>query len=173
MRIGEKEPDWQAAAYHNGQEVDLSNTDFSGRWHVLYFYPLDFTFICPTEIVGFENLIDEFAAEDVAVIGVSTDSFYSHQRWFTDEKVFPRGVTHPVIADTSHTLSRAFGALKEDQGVAFRATVIVDDNAIVRSISINDLNAGRSPEETLRVVQALKSGGLCAANWRKGEAFAA
>ena len=173
MMIGHEAPDWQAIAYHNGDEVELSKGGFSGRWHVLYFYPLDFTFICPTEIVGFERLVGEFAAEDIAVIGVSTDSFYSHRNWFSDEDLFPGGVSHPVIADTSHAVSRAFGVLKEDQGIAFRATIIVDDAGIVRSVSINDLNAGRSPAETLRTVQALKSGGLCAADWQKGEAFAA
>lgn len=173
MLPGQDEPDWQATAYHDGREVELSKSDFSDRWHVLYFYPLDFTFICPTEIVGFERLIDEFAAERIAVIGVSTDSYFSHSAWFNDEKTFPRGVTHPVIADTSHAVSRAFGVLKEDQGVAYRATIIVDDKSIIRSVSVNDLDAGRSPAETLRTAQALMSGGLCGADWQKGEAFAA
>lgn len=173
MLIGQKGPDWRASAYHGGKEVELGASDFAGRWHVLYFYPLDFTFICPTEINGFEQLSGDFAAEHIAVIGVSTDSYFSHRAWFEDDKVFPRGVGHPVLADTSHAVSRAFGVLKEDQGVAYRATVIIDDQGIVRSISINDLDAGRSPSETLRTVQALMSGGLCGADWQKGEAFAA
>ena len=171
--IGQKEPQWRAAAHRDGEEVELSAADFEGRWHVLYFYPLDFTFICPTEINGFEQLSDEFGAEGIDVIGVSTDSYFSHLAWFKDTDTFPNGVTHPVLADTSHAVSRAFGVLKEDLGVAYRATVIVDDRGIIRSVSVNDLDAGRSPAETMRTVQALMSGGLCGADWRKGQPFAA
>ena len=135
---------------------------------MLYWYPLDFTFVCPTEIKGFQSLTSDFGDESVAVIGVSTDSFYSHKNWFADRKTFPQDITHPVIADTNHAVSRAFGVLKEDQGVAFRATVIVDDKGIVRSVAVNDLSVGRSPKEVLRTVQALQSGGLCGADWQKG-----
>lgn len=173
MLIGAEEPDWKASAYYGGEEVQLTREDFAGCWHVIYFYPLDFTFICPTEIVGFEQLKPDFKKENIAIIGASTDSFFSHQAWFKDSSIFPQGVSHPVIADTSHAVSRAFGVLKEDDGVAYRATIIVDDKGIVRSASINDLAAGRSPAETLRTAQALQSGGLCPANWVKGEAFAA
>ena len=173
MFVGQKEPDWRASAYHNGEEIELAAADFTGRWHVLYFYPLDFTFVCPTEINGFERLADEFAAEGIAVIGASTDSYFSHLAWFGDGTTFPKGVTHPVLADTAHAVSRAFGVLNGDKGIAYRATVIVDDTGIVRSVSVNDLDAGRSPAETLRTAQALMSGGLCGADWQKGEAFAA
>jgi alkyl hydroperoxide reductase subunit AhpC len=150
--IGQPEPPWKALA-------------------VLYWYPLDFTFVCPTEIRGFQSLLGDFGDEKVDIIGVSTDSFYSHKNWFGDRKTFPQEITHPVIADTNHAVSRAFGVLKEDQGVAFRATVIVDDKGIVRAVSLNDLSVGRSPKEILRTVQALKSGGLCGADWQKGQQF--
>ena len=173
MLVGKPSPEWQCSAYHDGDEVQLSSDDYRGKWHVIYFYPLDFTFICPTEIVGFQKLADAFAKEGVSVIGASTDSYFSHQAWFRDDKTFPGGVTHPVLADTAHEVSRIFGVLKQDQGIAYRATVIVDDNGIVRSLAVNDLDAGRSPAETLRTVQALQSGGLCGADWQKGEAFAA
>jgi peroxiredoxin (alkyl hydroperoxide reductase subunit C) len=171
--IGKPAPSWSATAYVDGEEVALSNQDYEGRWHVLYFYPLDFTFICPTEIRGFQSLLKEFEGEGVDVIGVSTDSYFSHQNWFADRKTFPEEITHPVIADTAHRVSRAFGVLKEDQGIAYRATVVVDDRGVVRSVAVNDLEAGRSPEEVLRTVQALQSGGLCGADWRKGDAFVA
>jgi len=170
--LGRPEPAWKAVAYVNGEQRTISNEDYRGRWHVLYWYPLDFTFVCPTEIKGFQSLTDEFADEDVAIIGVSTDSFYSHKRWFADRSTFPSEIKHPVIADTNHAVSRAFGVLKEDEGVAYRATVIVDDKGIVRSVAVNDLSVGRSPREVLRTVQALRSGGLCGADWHKGEAFA-
>src|SRR5262245_65458023 len=107
--IGRPEPDWSGVAHVKGEQRTISKADYRGRWHVLYWYPLDFTFVCPTEIKGFQSLADEFADEDVDVIGVSTDSFYSHKRWFTDRATFPEQITHPVIADTSHTVSRAFG----------------------------------------------------------------
>ena len=171
--VGQPEPAWSAPAYVNGEQKTLSNADYRGRWHVLYWYPLDFTFVCPTEIKGFQSLLDDFRDEDVDVVGVSTDSFFSHKRWFDDRATFPDRVTHPVVADTGHAVSRAFGVLKEDEGVAYRATAIVDDKGIVRSIAVNDLGVGRSPREVLRTVQALRSGGLCGADWQKGDSFAA
>ncbi len=173
ISVGQPEPEWSAVAYVDREEHPISNADYRGRWHVLYWYPLDFTFVCPTEIKGFQQLTEAIRDEDGAEIGVSTDSFYSHKRWFADRGTFPDEVTHPVIADTSHAVSRAFGVLKEDQGVAYRATVVVDDKGIVRSAAVNDLGVGRSPREVLRTVQALKSGGLCGADWHKGDAFAA
>ena len=171
--IGQKEPAWTAQAYVNGQDKKVSSEDYKGKWHVLYWYPLDFTFICPTEIKGFQGLSKEFAADGIGVIGVSTDSFFSHKAWFADRGIFPQEITHPVVADTSHAVSRAFGVLKEDQGVAYRATVIVDDEGMVRSVAVNDLPVGRSPAEVLRTVQAFKTGNLCGADWHKGESFAA
>jgi len=171
--VGRQEPEWRAPAYVRGEQRTRSSRDYAGKWHVLYWYPLDFTFVCPTEIRGFQSLLGEFEKDGVAVIGASTDSFYSHNAWFADRKTFAQEITHPVLADTSHAVSRAFGVLKEDEGVAYRATVIVDDRGIVRAVSINDLNVGRSPGEVLRTVQALQSGGLCGVDWHKGESFAA
>ena len=170
--IGQKTPEWCATAYVNGEEKPISSEDYRGKWHVLYWYPLDFTFICPTEIRGFQAHLGEFAAAGVEVIGASTDSFFSHAQWFADRKTFQDEITHPVIADTSHAMSRTFDVLKEDEGIAYRATVIIDDEGVIRSIAANDLSAGRSPGEVLRTVQALQSGGLCGADWSQGDAFA-
>jgi peroxiredoxin (alkyl hydroperoxide reductase subunit C) len=169
--IGQPEPAWSALAYVKGEQKTISSKDYKGKWHVLYWYPLDFTFVCPTEIKGFQSLIGDFRDDSTEVIGVSTDSFFSHKAWFADRKTFPEEITHPVLADTNHAVSRAFGVLKEDQGIAYRATVVVDDKGIVRSVSQNDLSVGRSPVEILRTVQALQSGGLCGADWKKGQAF--
>jgi alkyl hydroperoxide reductase subunit AhpC len=169
--IGQPEPEWRATAYVRGEEVQLAKKQYEGKWHVLYWYPLDFTFVCPTEIKGFEEKLEDFQDDGIEVIGASTDSFFSHKAWFADRKTFPREITHPVIADTNHVVSRTFGVLKEDQGVAYRATVIVDDRGIVRSVAVNDLSVGRSPSEVLRTVQAFQSGGLCGADWHKGDKF--
>ena len=171
--IGTKEPEWAGTAYVKGDQRQLSSKDFAGKWHVLYWYPLDFTFVCPTEIRGFQENLTEFQDDRIDVIGVSTDSFYSHKAWFSDRKTFPQEITHPVLADTNHSVSRAFGVLKEDAGVAYRASVIVDDKGIIRAYHVNDTAVGRSPKEVLRTAQALQSGGLCGADWKKGEKFVA
>ena len=171
--VGQAAPEWSGTAYVKGEQKQISSKDYKGKWYVLYWYPLDFTFVCPTEIKGYEALLDDFADDKVSVVGVSTDSFFSHKAWFADRATFPQEITHPVIADTNHAVSKAFHVLKEDQGVAYRATVVVDDKGIVRSVIVNDLSAGRSPAETLRTVQALQSGGLCGADWKKGDQFAA
>jgi peroxiredoxin (alkyl hydroperoxide reductase subunit C) len=171
--IGQREPQWAGTAHVKGEQKQISSQDYAGKWHVLYWYPLDFTFVCPTEIRGFQDHLKEFADDGIEVIGVSTDSFFSHKAWFADRQTFPSEITHPVLADTSHAISRAFGVLKKDAGVAYRASVIVDDKGIIRAYHVNDTSVGRSPREVLRTVQALQSGGLCGADWKKGEKFAA
>ncbi len=169
--IGKQAPPWTAVAHVDGERKELSSGDFDGQWYVLYFYPEDFTFVCPTEITGFEELLTDFEDDEVAVIGASTDSFFSHRAWFSDGKIFETPITHPVLADANHSVCRAFDVLKEDAGIAYRATVIVDDSGVVRSIAVNDTEVGRSPAEVLRAVQAFQSGGLCGADWQKGDDF--
>lgn len=172
-KVGEKSPQWSCEGYVNGEFQRIDSTQLEGRWHVIYWYPLDFTFICPTEIRDFERLKSEFEVDDVAVIGVSTDSVHSHKAWFADRNTFPEAIAHPVLGDTSHAMTRAFGVLDESSGTAYRATAIIDDHGMVRSLSVNDMQVGRSPAEVLRTVQALLSGGLCGADWRRGDRFAA
>jgi peroxiredoxin (alkyl hydroperoxide reductase subunit C) len=169
--VGQQAPEWSAAAYVGGENKTIGSSDYTGKWYVLYCYPFDFTTLCPTEICAFQKLAEDFADDGVEVIGCSTGSYYTHNAWFADREVFPDEITHPVVADTTHAVSRSFGVLKEDLGVAFRATVIVDDTGVVRSIAVNDLGTGRSPAEVLRTVQALQSGGLCGADWKKGDEF--
>ena len=171
--VGKKAPKWSATAYVAGEEKTISSADYKGQYYVLYWYPLDFTFVCPTEIREFERLAPKFAEAGAAVIGASTDSWFSHDAWFKDTEIFADGVTHPVIADTNHRYTKKFGALKKEAGIAYRATVIVDDKGIVRMHSVNDLEVGRSPEEVLRTVEALQSGGLCGIGWHKGDDFVA
>ena len=118
-------------------------------------------------------MLEEFEGENVSIIGVSTDSFFSHNAWFADRVIFPNEITHAVIADTSHAMSKVFGVLKDDLGVSYRGTIIVDDHGTVRSTTVTDLSAGRSPQEVLRTVKALQSGGLCGANWNSGDEFVA
>ena len=171
--IGTPAPEWSCAAYVNGENKTIGNKDFAGKWHILYWYPLDFTFVCPTEIQGFQANLENFQDDGVEVIGCSTDSYFSHKAWFEDGKTFPEKITHPVIADTAHAVTRAFGVLNEEMGVGYRATIVVDPEGIIRSYQVNDLSVGRSPDEILRTVQAFQSGGLCGADWKKGEEFVA
>jgi peroxiredoxin (alkyl hydroperoxide reductase subunit C) len=175
--VGQQAPEWEASAYFRGEQRTLSSEDFSNQWYVLYWYPADFTFICPTEIQEFEQLREDFEDDGVAVLGCSTDSFFSHKYWFEQTDTFEPSIQHPVLADTNHSVSRAFGVLEEDNGIAFRATAIVDPEGRIRSLSVNDIDRdgvgiGRSPAEVLRTVQALQSGGLCGADWEPGELFA-
>jgi peroxiredoxin (alkyl hydroperoxide reductase subunit C) len=172
-KVGSAAPEWSCDAIVAGEIQRLDSAQLAGKWYLIYWYPLDFTFICPTEIREFERLKPEFDADNVVVLGASTDSVHSHKAWFGDRQVFPAAITHPVLGDTSHAISRAFGVLDEALGTAYRATVIVDNQGIVRSIGINDVQVGRSPAEVLRTVQALLSGGLCGADWRQGDRFAA
>ena len=106
--VGQPSPEWTGTAYVKGEEKKISSKDYKGKWHVLYWYPLDFTFICPTEIKGFQALLGDFDDDKISVIGVSTDSYFSHKAWFADRKTFPQEITHPVIADTNHEVSKAF-----------------------------------------------------------------
>jgi alkyl hydroperoxide reductase subunit AhpC len=170
--IGGKAPDWSGVAYHRGEQRPLSSKDYAGKWHVIYWYPLDFTWICPTEIRGFQSLLKEFSDAAIEVVGASTDSFFSHQAWFGDRQVFPEEITHPVLADTNHSISRAFDVLREQSGIAYRASIVIDDAGSVRAYHVNDVKVGRSPAEVLRTARALQSGGYCPANWNKGDGFA-
>lgn len=169
--ILQKAPSWSSTAYHNNEQIDISSEEYTGKWYILYWYPLDFTLICPTEIREFQRLLHAFEREDTAIIGCSTDSFHSHRAWFSETPTFFKPITHPVLADTSHHVTRAFGMLNEARGVAFRGTVIVDDKGIIRSEAANDTTVGRNPSEVLRTLEALRAGGVCGVNWNKGDAF--
>lgn len=157
MKLGELVEEFGYSAYHEGKFIEGKLSDYQGKWVVLFFYPLDFTFICPTEIRAFAKLHSEFLSEDCVVIGASTDSVHSHKAWF--ERDLPE-VKFPVIGDTNHKISLQFDVLKED-GTAERGTFIIDPKGILRYLVVSDDNVGRNIEETLRVLKALKTGGLC------------
>ena len=170
IQIGQPAPDFQADAWirgaHGPRKVTLS--EYRGKWVVLFFYPRDFTFICPTEIASFGALQPGFESEDAVVIGASTDSFFTHKAWFESD---PRlqGINYPVLADTSQQVSREFNVLLDD-GAALRGTFIIDPEGIMRHITVNELDVGRNVDETLRVLQALRIGELCPVGWRPGQA---
>jgi lipoyl-dependent peroxiredoxin subunit C len=139
-----------------------------GKWQVFFFWPKDFTFVCPTEIAGFASLHEEFTRRDAVVYGVSTDSEFVHLAWRSQTAPL-RELPFPMLSDIRRELAGALGVLDPQAGVAQRATYIVDPQGIIRFVYVTDLNVGRSPEEVLRVLDALQTGELCACNWKKGE----
>ncbi|XP_064604106.1 peroxiredoxin-2-like [Liolophura sinensis] len=175
-RVTQQAPDFSGKAVVNGQFKDLKLSDFSGKYLVLFFYPLDFTFVCPTEIIAFSESMDEFKALNAEVVGVSTDSHFSHLAWINT----PRkegglgGLKYPLLSDFQKNISRDYGVLLEDEGVALRGLFIIDPKGLVRQVTINDLPVGRSVEETLRLIRAFqfveKYGEVCPANWQPDSA---
>jgi peroxiredoxin (alkyl hydroperoxide reductase subunit C) len=147
----------------------ITGQDYPGKWKVYFFWPKDFTFVCPTEIAAFGKLNHEFQDRDAQVLGGSTDSEFVHLAWrqnHADLKDLP----FPMLADIKRELCAALGILDPKEGVAQRATFVVDPENIIRFVSVNDLSVGRNPQEVLRVLDALQTDELCPCNWQKGDA---
>jgi len=146
----------------------FTHESFPGKWRVVFFWPKDFTFVCPTEIAAFGKLDKEFKARDAQLLGVSVDSEYVHLAWRRDKEELT-GLPFPMLSDIKRELSGALGILDPTAGVAQRATYIVDPEGVIRFVYVTDLSVGRSPEEVLRVLDALQTDELCPCNWQKGE----
>ena len=151
--------------------LEISSSDYKGKWLVFFFYPLDFTFVCPTEITALSDRYDEFTALGADVLGASTDSVHSHFAWINTpkEKNGIAGLRYPLVADYKKETARAYGVLDEETGVAQRGLFIIDPEGVLRYSVVTNDNVGRSVDETLRVLQALQTGGLCAADWKPGK----
>lgn len=173
-RVGQAIPDIEVAAYDRSetnvekQFKTIKLADYKGKWVCLFFYPLDFTFVCPTEIVSFNKDLGEFQDRDCVVLTASTDSVYSHKAW-CDTHEDLRDLKYPMLADTSHKLSKAFGVLDEEKGIAYRGIYLIDPNGIVRWLAVHDLGVGRNVNEVIRVLDALQTDKLCPCNWQPGE----
>lgn len=166
--IGQPAPLFTTTAVVDGGEFKrVSLTDYKGKWVVLFFYPLDFTFVCPTEITQFRDCLKDFETAGAVVLGCSIDSEHSHKRWIKDDL---GDLHYPLLADVTKRISRDYGVLLEDSGIATRGTFIIDPDQKVQYAGIHNLNVGRDANEILRVLQALKSGELCGAGWKKGQA---
>jgi peroxiredoxin (alkyl hydroperoxide reductase subunit C) len=172
-KVGQPAPDFDMASTKNVEKLNenVKLSDYKGKWLVLLFYPLDFTFVCPTELTTFSDRYDDFEAIGADVIGVSTDSVFSHRAWLNTarDKGGVADLRYPLASDQTKEVSRAYGVLIENQGVALRGLFVIDPEGILRYAVIHDLNVGRSAEETLRVIQALQTGGLCQAEWKPGQ----
>lgn len=174
--VQKKAPDFKAqAVMADGSFKEIKLSDYKGKWVVLYFYPLDFTFVCPTEIIAFSDKMGDFKAIGAEVIGVSVDSHFTHLAW----RNVPRAegglgkLEYPLVADLNKSIARDYGVLIEDAGIALRGLFIIDPEGVVRAATIHDLPVGRSVDETLRVIKAFqfvaKHGEVCPANWSEGK----
>ncbi len=148
--------------------TQISDASNPGKWKIVFFWPKDFTFVCPTEIAAFGKLNGEFEDRDAVIYGVSTDSEYVHLAWRRDHEDL-RDLPFAMLADLKRELSTALGILHRQEGVCLRATFVVDPDGIIRFASVNDLDVGRNPQEVLRVLDALQTDELCPCNWQKGD----
>src|SRR6185312_6203311 len=172
LGIGHRFPDYSLTGVTsndlNAAFEPISQDSFPGKWRVIFFWPKDFTFVCPTEIAAFGKLEKEFKARDAQVLGMSIDSEFVHLAW-RREKDELKGLPFPMLSDIKRELSGRLGILDPEAGVAQRATYIVDPQGIIRFVYVTDLNVGRSPEEVLRVLDALQTDELCPCNWKQGQ----
>jgi alkyl hydroperoxide reductase subunit AhpC len=173
LTVGDFFPQYQLQAVVSlapGEEFrSLGGDSHPGKWRVVFFWPMDFTFVCPTEIAEFGRRSADFRDRDTEVLGVSTDTHFVHLAW---RKAHPdlKALPIPMLADTKRELSSALGILHKTDGVPLRATFLVDPEGLIRHVSVNDLSVGRNVDETLRVLDALQTDELCPCNWKKGEA---
>ncbi len=165
IQVGKPAPKFKLEALVGQEFKDVSLDDYKGKWVVLFFYPLDFTFVCPTEILNFSKAKEEFAKLDAQVRGCSIDSVYSHLAWTKELGE----LSYPLMSDITRKTAADYGILIEDKGVALRGLYIIDPEGELKYMVVHDLNVGRSVDETLRVLQALQSGELCQAGWNPGE----
>ena len=174
VRVGQLAPDFSVPAYdrtRDGAEQQFTHvnlSDYQGQWVCLYFYPLDFTLVCPTEIVAFNDAVGEFANRNCALLAASTDSIYCHKGW-CDSHPELAGLKHLMLSDSSHKLSKDYGVLIEDAGIAYRGTFLIAPSGIVRWVAIYDLSVGRNVEEVLRVLDAIQTEKFVPCNWQKGQ----
>lgn len=172
--INAQVPSFNVKGYRDGQVVDVSNDTIKGKWAIFFFYPADFTFVCPTELVDLAEQHEKFAAMGVEVFSVSTDTHFVHKAWH-DASESIRKIKYTMLADPTWVLSRGFGVLKEDEGVAYRGTFVVDPEGRIKIAEIQDNSIGRNADELLRKVEAAQfvashDGEVCPAKWKQGAA---
>jgi lipoyl-dependent peroxiredoxin subunit C len=174
ITIGDKFPDFKKSATvsieygKEFKEISLNEILETKKWLVIFWYPKDFTFVCPTEIAEFNNEYKSFCDRGAYLLGASTDTEFVHLAWRNNHKDL-KNLQFPLLADTSKSLAEDLGILEKNEKIAYRATFIVDPEGIVRYVSVNDLSVGRNVKEIIRTLDALQSGGLTPCNWEKGQ----
>jgi lipoyl-dependent peroxiredoxin subunit C len=173
LTVGDKLPAFKLTSVVSTEKdkefTTVHNESYPGKWLVLFFWPMDFTFICPTEIAEFGKHARDFADRDAQVLGASTDTHFVHLAWRKNHPDL-RNLPYPMLADTKRELATQLGILHKEDGVALRATFIVDPEGIIRWVGVNDLSVGRNVDEVVRVLDALQTDELCPCNWKQGEA---
>ena len=164
VQVGQSAPDFEMEAVIGDAFDNVKLSDYRGKWAVLFFWPLDFTFVCPTEVTAFSKRIDEFKALNAEVLGASIDSKFSHLAWKNEIGK----VNYPMLSDITKEVSREYGVLIEEQGIALRGLFVIDPEGILRYQVVHDLNIGRNVDEVLRVIKALQTGQLCPIDWTEG-----
>ena len=170
--IGSNLPEFALEAFTENQIKKITNKDLEGKWSILFFYPADFTFVCPTELGDMADLYEEFKKEDAEVYSVSTDTAFVHKAWYDNSETIGR-IKFPMLADPAGFLCKALGTYIPEEGLSLRGTFIVDPDGVIKAFEINDNNIGRNAKETLRKLQAAKfvrehGGEVCPANWKPG-----
>lgn len=165
LGVGSKFPNFALACVDNKLE-SVTEQDLKGKWSVLFTWPFDFTFVCPTEVKSFNDMHGKFAALKCNLFGMSIDSTFVHAEWVSSMKL---DLQFPMLSDVKRELSAELGILDIGTGATYRATYIIDPDLIIRSVTVNDLSVGRNSEETLRLVEAFQTGKLCGCNWQPGE----
>lgn len=173
--VGKQAPEFDSKAVVDGAILDhFSLREYLGKYVLFFFYPLDFTFVCPTELHAFQTSLQEFTRRDTQLVGCSVDSCYSHAAWSRAPKSEGgiAGVRYPIVSDLNKTIAKAYGVLKEDDGIAYRGQFLIDKQGIIRHQLVNDLPLGRSVDEAIRLLDALifheRHGEVCPANWKEG-----
>ncbi|MGZ3698652.1 MAG: peroxiredoxin [Bdellovibrionota bacterium] len=166
LKVGKPAPEFKSRAYVRGEFEEVTLAQHRGEWLCFFFYPLDFTFVCPTELRAFAEEEAKFRELGCGLVAASTDSEYSHKAWF--ERDLPE-VRYPVLADTTRRVSADYGVLQEERGIALRGTFLIDPHGVLQWMSVNALQTGRSVEEILRTLQALQTGEMCPVGWKPGQ----
>ncbi|SAY38788.1 peroxiredoxin [Candidatus Synechococcus spongiarum] len=176
IRVGQQAPDFTATAVFDQEFQEVKLSQYRGKYVVLFFYPLDFTFVCPTEITAFSDRYEEFSSKDTEVLGVSVDSEYSHLAWLqTDREAGGLGdIAYPLVSDLNKTIAKDYNVLDEEAGVAVRGLFIIDPDGVIMHATVNNLPVGRNVDETLRVLQAFQyirshPDEVCPADWTPGD----
>jgi peroxiredoxin (alkyl hydroperoxide reductase subunit C) len=176
LRVGQQAPDFKATAVVDQEFQEITLSQYRGKYVVVFFYPLDFTFVCPTEIIAFSERYQDFTSRNTEILGISVDSQFSHLAWVqTDRKNGGLGdIAYPLVADLKKEIARAYNVLDEDAGIALRGLFLIDPDGVIMHSTINNLPVGRNVDETLRVLQAFQHvqanpDEVCPANWTPGE----
>lgn len=173
LQVGKRAPDFDMPSTKDMKSLkeNVRLSDYKGKFLVLFFYPLDFTFVCPTELKAFNERYDELKKAGAEVVAVSTDSVFSHRAWIStpDDKGGLGSIKYVLASDITKDVSRDYGVLMEDKGIALRGLFIIDPEGVLQYQVVHSLNIGRSVDETLRVLEAIKTGGLCGADWKPGQ----